>query len=321
MLKKITIKDKVYGTHYITESVIIDLLKSKPILRLKNISQFGVPDQYYHIKNYNRYEHSVGVMILIKSLGGSLEEQIAGLLHDVSHTAFSHVIDWVIGEAGDETYQDTKHEDIVGSGEIGRILKKYKYNPKAMSDYHNFKLLERDIPELCADRVDYSLREFPSQISKPLFKALVNKNNTIIFKDKRSANIFAINFLKLQMNHWGGFEAVSRYKLFSNVLRIAIKEGTLNFKDFLNDEKFVINKLLKTKNKEAKAILKILKNKKLATSKNSEIVQKKFRHTDPCFLDINGVHKLSEVDNKFKDYLAKQRLANTKGIKVPILFS
>ncbi len=35
-------------------------------------------------------------MMLVNRLGGSLEEQIAALLHDVSHTAFSHVIDYVL---------------------------------------------------------------------------------------------------------------------------------------------------------------------------------------------------------------------------------
>jgi HD superfamily phosphohydrolase len=34
-------------------------------------------------------------MLLVRRLGASLEEQIAALLHDVSHTAFSHVIDSV----------------------------------------------------------------------------------------------------------------------------------------------------------------------------------------------------------------------------------
>ena len=42
-----------------------------------------------------RYEHSVGVMLLARRVGGGLREQVAALLHDVSHTAFSHVIDHV----------------------------------------------------------------------------------------------------------------------------------------------------------------------------------------------------------------------------------
>ena len=139
MQKRIIIHDSIYGRQLIQEPVLLELIKSKPIQRLKKISQFGIPDEYYHVKNFYRYEHSVGVMILISRLGGSTEEQVAGLLHDVSHTAFSHVIDWVVGEAGDETYQDTRHEDIISSEEISGILKRYKYEPRRIADYHNFK--------------------------------------------------------------------------------------------------------------------------------------------------------------------------------------
>ncbi|MFA6338977.1 MAG: HD domain-containing protein [Candidatus Paceibacterota bacterium] len=320
MQKKVIIKDRIYGTHIITEPLLIELLESKIVQRLKKISQFGIPDKYYHLKSFSRYEHSVGVMILIKTLGGSLEEQAAGLLHDVSHTAFSHIIDWVIGnEACGESYQDNHHKKIINSEEIKNILEKYDSSSRIISNYHNFSLLEKDPPDLCADRVDYALRELPIPVAKLLFKSLMNNNNEMIFKDKNSAYIFATNFLKLQKDHWGGFEAVSRYKLFSHALKLAIKEGTINLADFSENDQHVIKKLLKTKNPEIKAILKILSKKKmLFSSTENEITHKKFRHTDPKFMSSHGVCRLSDASSKFKDYFEKQKQHNEKGISVPI---
>ena len=37
------------------------------------------------IWNVTHFEHSIGVMLLIRIVVGSIEEQIARLLHDVSH--------------------------------------------------------------------------------------------------------------------------------------------------------------------------------------------------------------------------------------------
>ena len=99
------INDLVYGEEEIGEQVLIELINSSAIQRLKEISQFGLPEEYHHRKVFSRYAHSVGVLILLRRLGADLDEQIAGLLHDVSHTAFSHVIDWVL-ENSEENYQD-----------------------------------------------------------------------------------------------------------------------------------------------------------------------------------------------------------------------
>jgi HD superfamily phosphohydrolase len=44
-------------------------------------------------------------MLLIWRLGGSLREQLAGLLHDVSHAAFSHLIDHVL-DVAEEDYHE-----------------------------------------------------------------------------------------------------------------------------------------------------------------------------------------------------------------------
>src|SRR5690242_7788429 len=85
----------IYGTFEIQEPVIIDLLESQAMQRLKKINQHGINDVVNPEYAFSRYDHSVGVFILTRMFGGSLEEQVAALLHDVSHTVFSHVGDLI----------------------------------------------------------------------------------------------------------------------------------------------------------------------------------------------------------------------------------
>ena len=89
--------DRIYGEKRIENPVISALVLSEPMQRLKKLNQFGLPDEFYHLKGFSQYEHSLGVMYLLQHLGTSEEEQVAGLLHDVSHRAFSHVYNWVVG--------------------------------------------------------------------------------------------------------------------------------------------------------------------------------------------------------------------------------
>lgn len=62
-------------------------------------------------------------MMLVNKLGGSLKEQVAALLHDVSHTTFSHVIDYVLGHK-EENYHEMIYEQIVAKSSIPEILAK-----------------------------------------------------------------------------------------------------------------------------------------------------------------------------------------------------
>jgi len=82
------VNDKLYAKVEITSPVLLELIKSKSMQRLKKIAQHGIPNKYYHYAGGNRFDHCVGVMLLLKRLGTTEEEQVAGLLHDVSHTAF-----------------------------------------------------------------------------------------------------------------------------------------------------------------------------------------------------------------------------------------
>ncbi|AIE78503.1 Deoxyguanosinetriphosphate triphosphohydrolase [Bacillus cereus] len=85
------ISDVLYR-EFEVDQIVEELIVSKSVQRLKGMHQNGASYLINGKWNVTRFDHSVGVMLLIKKLGGSVEEQIAGLLHDVSHTAFSHVM-------------------------------------------------------------------------------------------------------------------------------------------------------------------------------------------------------------------------------------
>lgn len=319
------INDKIYGKIKITEPVLLRLLKSPSVLRLKNISQFGIPDKYYHFKNYSRYEHSVGVMILLKELGATLEEQVAGLLHDVSVLAFSHIADWVFGAGnlGVENYHDEIHEKFVKKTEIPKILEKYDFVLNRILDEHNFPLLEKKAPDLCADRVDYALREFKDWLNPKIvdncIRGLVNYNGEIVFSNEKTAFDFAVNYLELQTQHWGGFQSMARYHLFSKALKIAIDKKILSEKDFYKDEPFMLRKFEKIKDKSALEILKILKDKELrgfVTNSLGKKIVKKFRYTNPKVISDNKLVQLSELNPKFKKIIEEHKRISQKGLVV-----
>ncbi|MGE5701856.1 MAG: HD domain-containing protein, partial [Clostridia bacterium] len=152
------IADDLYGEFEI-EGVLEALILSKPVQRLKGIYQGGASFFVNERWNVTRYEHSVGVMLLIRKLGGSLEEQIAGLLHDVSHTAFSHVIDFVFDNQA-ENYHELIYDDVIARSDIPSIFEEHGYScADILGDDSRWTLLEQPAPELCADRVDYTLRD------------------------------------------------------------------------------------------------------------------------------------------------------------------
>jgi hypothetical protein len=314
------INDKIYSTFEISSPIILELINTKAFQRLKNINQFGIPNKYFHLDGYSRYDHSLGVYILLNKLRASKEEQVAGLLHDISHTAFSHIVDWVIGDNQKEDYQDKNHLSILEQKELVDILNKYGYSAKQIANYHNFSLLEKDLPNLCADRIDYAFREFSlDTIEKCLYKLRVFKKE-IVFSTEESALIFAENFLKLQIENWSGYEAVTRYVLISELLKKAMKENIISLKDLLKTDEYVINKLLKTKKKDYLDTLSLLENKRLDFLPKSKIyVKKKFRYVDPKIYEDRKLKRLSEINKKFRRNLEKARQLNKKGIHTGIL--
>ena len=117
-----------YGPLNVDEPVLLELLHSTAVQRLKNIHQYGVAYYTTHKEEYNRFDHSLGVFAILRRNGASLEEQISGVLHDTSHTVFSHVGDWVFGkEYHEQDYQMTIHKIHLAVSGVEEILNRHGY--------------------------------------------------------------------------------------------------------------------------------------------------------------------------------------------------
>ena len=138
--------DTVYGEHEISEPVILDLINAASMQRLKKIDQAGFIRPFRPEDDLvTRFEHSVGVYLLLKIFGASLEEQIAGLLHDVSHSAFSHCIDYTGSHEAQQkqSHQDDVFEAFVRNSEIPAILDRYGVDTSYILDDCHFPLRRR----------------------------------------------------------------------------------------------------------------------------------------------------------------------------------
>ncbi len=157
--KDMKIEDPIYDSFEIEEPVLLALMQSDAMRRLRGVLQHGITGLLGITKPTTRYEHSLGVMLLVRRFGADLPEQIAALLHDVSHTAFSHVIDYVFNGHNRQSFHEEMKEQYIQGTDIPEILSTFGYDWQEFLEEEKFSLLEQPAPALCADRLDYFLRD------------------------------------------------------------------------------------------------------------------------------------------------------------------
>ncbi len=295
------VTDALYGDYEITEPILIELLHHPALLRLKGVAQHGLPEQWYpELKTFSRFEHSVGVLLLLRKMGASLNEQVAGLLHDVSHTVFSHVIDWVYQPRG--CYQDTIHEKYLLLSGLAQSLASHGFDYQEIADYKRFGLLEQASPHICADRVDYTLRELflnnKEEVALRCVDQVAPYSGRLVFKSQDSAKLFAHNYLERSLSVWAHQRNAAMYVVLAKVLSRALTLDLLSQKDLFKDDGTVLEKLHRSGDAEILAWLAQLERGDVADVVVGEAFPK-FRYVDPLFLDGLQLKQLSEVDSEF----------------------
>jgi uncharacterized protein len=154
------------------EALLIKLIDSPEFQRLRRIRQLDVASFTFHGAEGSRFTHSLGVMYLVRRAFDRLAQKypillphravviVAGLLHDVGHSAFSH--------AGEEIFH-SNHElwtqKLIQESSLLPILQ--AYDPKLPQEL--VRVLNKTYPvplvtqlvssQLDCDRLDYLQRD------------------------------------------------------------------------------------------------------------------------------------------------------------------
>ncbi len=306
--------DEVYGSIEINEPVLIDLMRTAAMQRLHSVLQHGITGLIGITRPTTRFEHSVGVMLLVRRMGGSIEEQIAALLHDVSHTAFSHVIDYVVDGHDSQSYHEEKKEWFMERSDVPAVLARHGYDWHTFLHEENFSLLEQPAPALCADRLDYFLRDSlglkiaTADKVKQAAQHLVPYQHRIVVDDKEVARWLAYTFIAADQASWANFREVGLYELTARSIRTALKIGAITEEDFWQTDDHLWHKLKACTDRSVQAELQLISpDTRFDRDEHDPTfwVSTKIRPIDPDVLIDGHVRSLSTLDNKF----ARHRLA------------
>ena len=238
-------KDRVYGEVSIDDPAVLALIARPTFQRLKGIRQAGPSALAYPFKNVTRFEHSLGVYLLLRRLGAEPKELLAGLLHDISHTAFSHAVDFIFASEEQDHHEGLKPV-FLKRPDMKAAIASIGYAPEDFFDDSVFPLLERPLPGLCADRLDYFLRDslackvITPDLAARFLNNLTVVDNTIAFKDPSVARLARDRFAEMNRDWWASDSESYIYNEFADAMREGFRLGVLSKNDLLADDAHVL---------------------------------------------------------------------------------
>ncbi|MCZ7668222.1 MAG: HD domain-containing protein [Chloroflexi bacterium] len=312
-------EDAVYGSVLISEPVLVELIASAAMQRLQGVLQHGISALIGLTQPITRFDHSVGAMLLVRRLHGSMLEQIAALLHDVSHTAFSHVIDYVFDGHDSQSYHDEKKETYLQGTDIPAILAKYGYEWRDFLDEGRSRSWSslRLACALTGWIISYAMpRDWdwqrPLTFNKVLAHLVVAAGR-IAVNDIEVARWLGYTFIAADDASWANFREVGLYEITAQAIRRGLTLGVITEADFWLTDEPVWTRLHTADDAELQALLRhITAETRFVWDEQQPTfwVSTKLRTIDPDVVVNGRLIPLSQLDPDFaahrETYLASK---------------
>lgn len=216
---------------------------------------------------YSRLDHSKGVALIVWHFTHDKAQTIAGLLHDISTTVFSHVTDFRNGDALTQTSTEIATEEIIKTNiELLKLLEEDHIPLEAVLDYHKYPIADNEIPHLSADRLEYM---FPSGMvlegKWPLEEIEKTYKDLTIYKNEANQDELGFKSLSLAEDYCKQFcitghilqmnEDKITLFLLSQIMNKAVEFNLLSEEDFTSlSEQTLLSKLEKAFSSSSKPV-------------------------------------------------------------------
>ena len=209
---------------------------------------------YRHLGPHSRYDHSVGVGLIVWHFTHDRTQAAAGLFHDIATPVFAHVVDFLRGDyLSQESTEDGTLSVIMNSPELMATLKRYQIVPEDTGDYHRYPIADNDAPRLAADRLEYTLSNMVNfgyasrSETAAFYRDLCIAENEdglpeLAFQTGETALDFSMRALCLSRLYESKEDRYAM-EMLSELLREALSLGVLKRSELYTSETAVIQKL------------------------------------------------------------------------------
>lgn len=300
---------------------IYEYVKAPEMQRLKGIGMScGVNFSKLrpNVMFYSRFEHSIGVALIVWNFTHDKKQALAGLFHDIANPAFSHCIDFLNGDY--ETQESTEEltTKIISESEyIMNLLNRDGIKLEEVNDYKIYPIADNGTPKISADRLEYSLSNGFSledfwqegEIEKIYSNLEILKNEfgeiELGFTDEEIAKLFIDRIKLLWIDY---VEDRFIMEIIVNIVKRLNEEHLIEIGDLYKLSEFEIIKLAKKSNiPEVENLIKNIAEADKLYESDTEVKGKycikcpaKYRYIDPLVTRNNGTIRLTEISEMAK---------------------
>ena len=288
---------------------IKEFLEVKEVLRLNKICQHGgttYTKAGIHSQYNSRLDHSLGVALIVWNFTKDVTQTITALLHDISHTAFSHTGEFIKGDFLIlESNEKEMGNVIKNSKGIMKLLDKYNVSLTDITEITKYPLVDNDTPKICADRLEYTLHDGFLFGNITLDEAEKVYNDIYIGYNEEGQQEYVFNNVEhaKKLSELAINNSYKRYTCFcierylAEILKNMIKENLIQYNDlFYNNDEQIFDIARNSKNTKINTMLDAYFNIDYASKYSDVYVENKF--CVPTTVKKRFIKPLINIDNK-----------------------
>ena len=208
------------------------LVQTPPMQRLREVGmncgcEYTSFPRFQNLQPYSRFDHSLGVGLIVWHFTGSEAQAAAGLLHDVATPVFAHVVDFLHGDHLRQESTEVRTAELIA---------------------------DNDTPRLSADRLEYTLGNLlnyglcsAEQLRSFYEDLIVDVNEDglpeLTFRTPETASAFTRAALQTARIYIADEDRFAM-EMLARLLKTALQRSVLSSEDLYATERQCIQKLL-----------------------------------------------------------------------------